>query len=760
MDTYMDKLLEKLIAINQSNRAGNDVKFFREEEFAPEYKELIRTLNRGIAAQYEKNAESNEMTFSALEHVFDRETARLAQENLAIQKQLKKSWKMIENQNDVLTALCRDYVGMYRVNALTGNFEIYKITDRLRLDVEDLAKSDTNYTDTLNKYIEKYVIDDDKEYVRSMSDLDYVMERIRKGESFFIRYKVKENPQNVENFEIHFASSGKENVVVVGFRNVDDLVRKKEAYQLQKNHEIEEILASSQTGLWTIEMEEGKEPRMYTDKTMQHLLGVSEGMSPEEVYCSWIGGVEPGYEELVQISSQEIIRTGRSEVIYPWNHPEWGRIYVRCGGVPDYTFDKKGVKMKGYHQNITDTMMTRKDQDKKLVAALVEAKRANKAKTEFLSHMSHDIRTPINGILGMLKISEKNLDNPAKQEECRNKIKLAAEHLLSLINDVLDISKLESGMLNLVEEPFDIDNLMENCYSILRANAFDHGVNLEEPVIDMEHYHLLGSPLHLRQILINIISNAIKYNDRGGRVSVHLKETETRGDVAVCQFIIADTGIGMSKEFLKHLFEPFTQESNDARTKYNGTGLGMAITKNLIDQMKGSIFAESEVGKGSVFTVNIPVKIDLDYKGENIVKQSQDVPLNLEGIKLLLVEDNDLNREIVQYMLEDAGIEVVYAKNGEEAVNLFRSSRVGEFDGILMDIMMPVMNGLDASRLIRNMVREDAASIPILAMTANAFVEDIQMAMDAGMNEHLSKPLDMNRMFRAIDRHCKKDVEK
>lgn len=384
--------------------------------------------------------------------------------------------------------------------------------------------------------------------------------------------------------------------------------------------------------------------------------------------------------------------------------------------------------------------------------ALLEAKRANLAKTEFLSHMSHDIRTTINGILGMLAISEKNPDDYERQRECREKIRVSAEHLLSLINDVLDISKLESGAFVFAKERFYLQDVLDSCAGIMIPQAQEQGIALETKRAGLSHTCLLGSPLHLRQILINIVGNAIKYNRPNGKVTICTEELSDEEGQVTYRFTIEDNGIGMSEEFQKCLFEPFTQEQHDARTRYKGTGLGMAITKSLVEQMGGTISVQSQLGIGSKFTVVLPAERAAVEK--ECTSQPENTHTDISGLRVMLVEDNEINREISQYMLEEAGAEIVNAENGKEAVELFAASPIGGFDCILMDVMMPVMDGLEATRIIRNMERKDAKTVPIIALSANAFAEDTQMAKEAGMNEHLSKPLDMEAVLRVIASHC------
>lgn len=687
-----------------------------------------------------------------------KENERLAQEKAVAQQALEIAKNELERQNDILRTLCSDYVSVYRTDLNTQLYEAYRITESMRDGVRDtIVDSEIYYSSAIEHYINEFVAEEDKEYFRAMSDKEYVYSELTKRRSFFFRYKVKENPQGMENFEALFAKARGlpgEFSVIIGFRNIDLAVRKEDDYKKETQHDIEETLEGSRTGLWTIECEEGCKPRMYADKTMRMLLGVEEYVSPEECYKIWFERIEPDYVEVVQEAVGQILEQGRSEVIYPWHHPELGMIYVRCGGVPDSKFDKAGYRLKGYHQDITETMVTRQKQEKALLEALVEAKRANMAKTEFLSHMSHDIRTPINGILGMLAISEKTQGDEEKQKECKAKIRTSAEHLLSLINDVLDISKLESGAFVFAKERFYLQDVLESYVEIMIPQAQQQGITLETKQIGMTHTALIGSPLHLRQILINIVGNAIKYNRPNGKIVVCTEEMpETDGHV-MYRFTIEDSGIGMSDDFLKHIFEPFTQEQNDARTCYRGTGLGMAITKSLVEQMGGSITVQSELGVGSTFIVNIP--IERAGEKEETVQETEEVHADVTGMRVLLVEDNEINREIAQYMLEDAGVTVINAENGRQAVDCYFSSENEEFDCILMDVMMPVMDGLEATRIIRGSKRADAKTIPIIALSANAFAEDAQMAKEAGMNEHLPKPLDMEEVFRVMASYRKR----
>lgn len=651
-------------------------------------------------------------------------------------------------------------------------------------------------------------------------------------------------------------------------------------YQL----EMDEILRGAQIGIWTLEMDGVKAPRLHPNPTMCTLLGVSQEMSPEEVYQFWYHRLPPKYVTPVLDYIQKVIHESYSEITYPWNHPLLGQIWIRCGGIlyPDY--QGNGICIRGYHQDVTrnienerkyqnltaatsqiyhaiyhiDLIQDRieklaganqnytptgvvtsataqlndileklvapshheimqyffdlttvndrlhgklfisreypspqgiwrratfivqnRDTDddvteilyvtqiiddykqkelayqQELVKAVESANQANTAKTDFLSRMSHDIRTPLNGILGMLDIAQKNETNPKALQECHEKMRTAAFHLKALVNDVLDMQRMETDRFFLEQIPFDIREILDNCWSMLEAQASRLDITLEKiKPGSLKYPYLIGSPLHIRQIFMNLLSNAIKYNKPGGSISIHAKIIRQVHQNVIYKFIISDTGIGISPEFQKHIFEPFAQEDTGARTIYKGTGLGMAIVHRLVQEMGGTIQLKSEKNVGSTFTLILPFTID-EHQPSASAEIATDTPADLTDLHILVVEDNELNLEIAVFSLEAAGLNVSTAINGLEAVRLFEKSKPYEYDIILMDIMMPVMNGLDAAKAIRGLSRPDATTVPIIALSANAFAEDIQKSKNAGINEHLAKPLEMDKVLKVIASYCK-----
>lgn len=403
-----------------------------------------------------------------------------------------------------------------------------------------------------------------------------------------------------------------------------------------------------------------------------------------------------------------------------------------------YVLDRRQAR---YIRSLLDVQRQLKESNE---AAL----RANRAKTVFLSHMSHDFRTPVNGILGMAERIRRKKDEPETVDDCLDKIKGAAGHLLELMDDVLDMSRLEVGEVRLTRSPFDLNEELRRVRSIAEESAKVKGIALEFRMDGAVHTRLLGSPMHLRRILLNLVSNAVKYNRPGGRVDVSVREVGGDDRRVALRFVVRDTGIGMSEEFVqKSLFHPFTQEHDNARTEYQGTGLGMAIVSDLVKFMGGAIGVESRLGEGTTFTVQL--EFDLNPAAPPAATDAQPLT-DISGMRVLVAEDNDLNLEIARCMLQDAGVKTAEARNGREAVEKFAASEEGAFDAILMDVMMPVMDGMQAARAIRALPRQDAADVPIIAMTANAFAEDQSRARDCGMTKYLTKPVDPAKLRAAL----------
>ena len=410
-----------------------------------------------------------------------------------------------------------------------------------------------------------------------------------------------------------------------------------------------------------------------------------------------------------------------------------------------------------YRTNLAHRKQEQEKDEKYKAELLIAAKKAeaaNEAKTEFLQRMSHDIRTPINGIRGMVNMADYYADDMEKQTEYRTKVKEASNLLLELVNDVLDMSKLESDEIVLEEIPFNLSSISREVFVVIEQMAAEQNIRVAWEKKEITHRDFIGSPGYVKRVMMNILSNAVKYNKENGQIYVSCVEIPSeQPEMTTMEFVCRDTGIGMAEEFQKHIFEPFAQEHTGSRAKFAGTGLGMAISKKLVEEMGGTITFESKKGVGSTFVIRVPFKIDLDADKR---EESKDVSeKSIKGMHVLLAEDNELNMEIAEFLLQNEGAEVTKAWNGQEIVELFRKSESGEFDVILMDIMMPIINGYEAAKRIRSLDREDAKKIPIIAMTANAFTEDRIRAKEAGMDEHVAKPIDVELLIKVIHKLVK-----
>ena len=648
----------------------------------------------------------------------------------------------LELESDILNALCASYRALYRVNLDTDTAEPYAISAKMRTEVALLMEPRLPYSLAIERYITRFVQPTDQNRLRVQTSAVAILARLADEDSFTLRYRVQPNPSKQQYFNLYVARTGTPHVVVIGFRNIDRLLKSVEKGQ----HELEQTLAAARIGLFRLEFEEDCPPRLFANDTMCGLLGIEpDTLTPEQAFAYWQSRVDPAYLDTAQAGVDAILKTGIGEVNYPWNHPKLGVIYIRCGGVPDQNFDRPGSAIKGYHQDITDTVITRKKQEEELAQvnvqlqrAVEDANRAMAAKSEFLSRMSHDIRTPINAILGMLDIAEKYHEDYARLDDCAHKIRSAANHLLSLVNDVLDMNRLENGQAKLVEAPADLNELVHDCVIMTQTQAERDGLTMTTDHITVEHNRVRCYALQLRQILINLLSNAVKYNRPGGNITLRADELYCNGKTVTVQYTVRDTGIGMSEEFQQHIFEPFTQENPGARTKYTGSGLGLSIVRELVERMGGTIQLESQLGEGSLFIVTLSFALDTAPAADT---PAEAPAADLQGMRVLVAEDNALNMEITQFMLDELHVAYECAENGAEALSLYKNAPAGHFDAILMDMMMPVMDGTAAAAAIRALPREDAAGIPIIALTANVCADVSADAAYADMNDCLFKPV-------------------
>ena len=485
--------------------------------------------------------------------------------------------------------------------------------------------------------------------------------------------------------------------------------------------------------------------------------------------------VSPNIEKLVGISEQQVfddiheiehlLRTDESEHILdqlsdilPGEQRLWDREYIHQITGEELWFRVAAfcTDIQGETKYILDLSDRTKDKkiNQKLADAVHTAENANRAKTIFLNNMSHDIRTPMNAIMGFTDIAMKYHPKP-EVENCLQKIRESSEHLLTLINDVLDISRIESGKIKFAPIGVDIVEVTDTVLSIMYGFLSNRNITFHTHLAIPETRYVLADAVRIREVLVNILGNAVKFTGDGGSItftSDYLPGADDRH--MIVRYRVTDTGVGMTKEFLKHIFDEFSQEESSARTQYKGSGLGMAISKRYVDLMGGNISVESEKGKGSTFTVELPLELT---EADKVQKQaSPGDSTDLTGVKILMAEDNDLNAEIAMVQLDELGIHITRASDGKEALKIFASNQPGTFDIIFMDIMMPKMNGYEATKAIRALQnRPDARTIPIIAMTANAFAEDVQASLDAGMNDHLSKPIVMEEVIKTIARNIR-----
>lgn len=404
-------------------------------------------------------------------------------------------------------------------------------------------------------------------------------------------------------------------------------------------------------------------------------------------------------------------------------------------------------------RDITQIRKSEEDTKLALKQAYEAANQATAAKTNFLSNMSHDIRTPMNAIIGMTAIAQSYIEDTDRVRDALKKIDTSSRHLLGLVNEVLDMSKIESGKVDLSEKEFNLRELLTNLLNMMMPQAENRNHSLSMQIVELEHENVIGDSLRIQQVFVNILGNAIKYTPQGGILKVIVSEKKTKSNCVGCyEFVFEDNGIGMSKEFMDKIFEPFSRAEDSRVNKVQGTGLGMSITKSIVQLMNGNIQVESEEGKGSKFTITINLKLTdekvmLEDSQTNVKRD-----YNFEGMRILLVEDNDINREVARTILEGTKVCIEEATDGVEALHKFQESEIGYYDLILMDVQMPRMNGYQSTEEIRKLERSDAANIPIIAMTANAFAEDVQAAKQAGMDEHLSKPIEIAVLMRTMQK--------
>ena len=695
-------------------------------------------------------------------------------ENLHMVKQLEEnqislemSLQALNEEKSILDALSVDYTSIYYCDLMNDTFIPVKCAEynNASTAVKEMAEKSGSYSSCIRYYYENFVIKESAPDFLEKLGAEHLKEHLSTNERFAYRYRVHPNKLGQQYFEIQIARMPNADgfKVIMGYRYSDDLVAEQEKLQTKLENALAEATLNSEIIgtisklywlIYRIDLVAGTYEEISAAQETHKLTG-RKGYVADifEELCTRIVSDEHRtmMREFWDMSTLSERLKDKDSVLVEYK--------TRMGS---WNLARIIAKKRDLEGNVLSALyVVRKiDQEKQkeieykqqLMETAEDARRANMAKTDFLRRMSHDIRTPINGIRGMINIAEHFPNDIKKQEECREKVKEASGFLLDLVNNILDMNKLESGAIVLEHKSFDLLEVLKEINDVAKMNASLRGLSVSIDHTKIRHSHLLGSPLHLKQILQNIEGNAVKYNKEGGSVALSASEIACANGTVTFKFVCRDTGRGMSKEFLAHAFEPFAQEDTSARTAYMGTGLGLPIAKQLAEMMGGTIEVESEQNVGTTFTVIIPFEMDTAYENGDTLKSSA-AEGDVSGAKVLLVEDNELNMEIAQFILENAGMKVTAAYNGKEAVDAFASSKEGYFDLILMDVLMPVMDGLEATRTIRAMKREDAKNIPIFAMTANAFTDDIEESRKAGMNEHLAKPLNVAEMMSVIKRY-------
>ena len=677
----------------------------------------------------------------------------------------RKLKRMLEEQmaeRRLLDKICSDFTAVYYVELNIGFFEILHINDGINAKKMNLKQCD-NFNYAADQYAVQYLYGKERQEFKDWISTGHLKEQLSKKERITYHYRSKPNPNQHEFFEaqaVKIYEDEKHFFALVGFRHIDDIMEKETTIQNQLKQALDETrlsneiisaIAKSYCSIYRIDVQKDFFEEVSNDSEIHKLTG-NRGCATEKLYQLCDTMVAPEYRPLIRpfldistlserLKTEECISTE-----YRMCDGSWHRMLFI-------------VKKRDESGNVTHVLCTvrsisdSKRREEDLNFAAEAAKREAEMKTRFLATMSHDIRTPLNGIIGMVNMGNQYADDPQMQQKIREKAMESLKYLVSLVNDVLDMNKLQSGELKDQQILFDLTMALRELNQIYDERAAKKGIRYEVDWKNSTYSHsaLIGNPVYLGRTLSNVMDNAIKFSQADSVITVWVKEETLDDGRAFFTFYCKDQGVGMSEDFIAHAFDMFSQESKTSRSRYEGTGLGLAITKQLVDRMDGSIELKSEVGVGTTVIVKIPFKIDTQDKNSNL----SDKPVSLddysvEGIRALVVEDNELNMEIARCILEDSGMEVTCAVDGQEAVEIFEKSAPDYFGVIYMDIMMPRMNGLDAARTIREMKRRDARRVPIIAMSANSFAEDIINSRMAGMNVHLAKPLDAEKMIVAL----------
>ena len=691
-------------------------------------------------------------------------------QNLALQDSFQK----LQEREIMLEALSIDFDSVYLCNLTDDTTKIVKeVSENYEPYAYSLLGDKVEcYSFRMQTYFDNFVEQDSAPALMQKLSAGYLKDYLKTHSHMTCRFKVKPNPTGHVFMETKIVpvNSDEGFMIVMGFHYIDEIVEEQERQKVQlekalsdaqQSNEIVSAIARIYEMIYYLDLKNDTFERIADIASHQNDMPQPRGFSTALLQSTLDKFVAPEWHEEMGVFLDTTTLADRLKHIdsitseYQDIAGHWYRARFIIKN-RDEQHNAAGVLFAA--REITFEKKQELDLKQRLKESAEEADRANASKTDFLRRMSHDVRTPINGIRGMVEIANYYPNDMQKQKECRDKIWDSTGHLLSLVNNILDMNKLESGRIILRHDPFGLRRVISETNNIAEMQAIEHNIKfaIDSTGDDIVHDKLIGSVTHLKQILLNFTSNAIKYNREGGSVTIRCREISSDEKSAVFLFTCDDTGIGMSEEFQKHAFEPFVQEAKDTvRTNYAGSGLGLSIAKQLIELMGGTIELHSRDGVGTSVRFTLPFEIDTAPHSEE--NDSALSGFRMDGVKALLTEDNELNAEIAKFLLEKYGIDVTWAPDGKQAVEKFSASKPGEFSVIFMDVMMPVMNGLDATRAIRSLERPDAATVPIFAMTANAFTDDIQRSLDAGMNEHLTKPLQESEIISALQKYLKQE---
>lgn len=750
---------------------------------------------RNQAAEYSRQNPEMPISYAAgyaLSSDFEgstmRELFRLADKNMYIDKNRAKMEEAAEKQKmnirllEEITEKGFQFTDCIYCDALLDQYYVLRASSRFFL------AEDGSYSGAVEQIIQELGTDENRKSMRKKLQISYLAEQIKdKGEKLELPYQYRKEDSicrgrmtalfvnNTEDGRLHHFILGFEPFQNKNENTADEKTRLNRYYEQLKQSIVEnenyaEALLQTANAVYTVDLTNDKLENVYYHEAAFKIENDIQTPCSYSDYCNkrsrYVTEDTLENYRIVDSSFKLLKRfaTGAKQVTVEYcetmgkeNKPVWLQktVLMSRDMVYDANTDKESSVVHGIvlFKNTSDFHEKEQQEKARLQMAYEEADSENRAKTEFMNRMSHDIRTPINGIMGMVDIIRKNRDDREKVDDSLDKIQLSTRHLLELVSDVLDMSKLEAGMFEIHEDAFDISELMDEVAALVDAQLVESGITHCKHRSKIQHTALKGSSLQLRRIMVNLLSNAIKYNKSNGTIDTYAEELSCDGTTVWYEFKIVDTGIGMSEEFIKEqLFKPFTQEKNDARTLYRGTGLGMSIVKALLDKMGGSIEVESQLGEGSTFTFRLPFKVD-----ENAIETKKEEQSSgeqkLEGKQILLVEDNEINMEIAEFYLKELGIVVDKAWNGKEAIDKFEESAPGTYDLILMDIMMPVMGGREAARRIRTLERPDAETVRIYAMTAQVSSESVHKCLASGMNGHIAKPIDESKLREILTRY-------